>query len=292
MSNELVSVVVTTYKRSKAMLKECLTSVEDQTYRPIEIILVDDNPPDAPEKREAAELAKQYDNVTLIVHEKNTGAQKSRNDGIRAARGAYVAFLDDDDIWLKEKLEKQIPLFDDPQVGLVYCRGYQTAGDLSDHSTPYSRFFRPECTHRSLLAFDDIGTTSQAVIRKSCFDQVGDFDERLPARQDYEMWLRLSSRYRVVGSPEFLFVRRMHASASGQISRSREKAKIGFETIYQKYKADYRKDRKARALGFWQMGSHQVFEHTWFRWKYRLLAVLTDPYVIYQRLQGREKVDL
>ena len=290
MANELVSAVITTYKRSGEMLKECLDSVVGQTYRPIEIILVDDNPEEAPEKAEVAALAATYDGLRLISHQVNSGAQVSRNDGIRAAKGAFIAFLDDDDIWLPEKIEKQMPLFADESVGMVYCRGYQTEGDIQDHSAPYSRFFLPECTHRSLLAFDDIGTTSQAVIRKSCFDVVGLFDEEMPARQDYEMWLRISTRYRLLGSPEFLYVRRMHAA--GQISKSREKAKVGILRIYRKYKAEYRRDRKARALCFWQISSHQLFEHTAFRWKYRIRALLTDPVVIYQRLQGREHVKL
>lgn len=291
MDNELVSVVITTYARSSEMLKQCIDSVVAQTYKPIEILLVDDNPPGAPEKAAVADLAACYDCLRLISHEKNSGAQKSRNDGIRAAKGKYIAFLDDDDIWLSEKIEKQIPYFADETVGLVYCRGYESDDDLSDRSKPYSRFFRPECTHKSLLAFDDIGTTSQAVVRAECFERVGLFDETLPARQDYETWLRITTQYRAVGSPEFLFVRRMHRQ-SGQISRSRDKAKTGFLLIYQKYKAEYRKDRTVRALCFWQMGSHQVFEGTFFRFRYRVLAALTDPVVIWRRIHGREKVNL
>ena len=291
MTSPLVSVVITTHQRELSMLYECLDSVMAQTYHPIEVIVVDDNPSAYAGKEALRSLPDRYAGLKLIQHKTNQGAQRSRNDGIDAAEGEFVAFLDDDDSWLPQKIEKQMPYFAQEDVGLVYCRGYLTHGGLTDHSEIDNKFFNPQCTHRSLLAFDDIGTTSQAIIRKACFAVVGHFDEMMPARQDYEMWLRISKAYRTVGCPDFLYVRRMH-QRSGQISRSQQKAQEGALRIYEKYKAEYRKDRKIRALGYWQMGSHPLFEGTWFRRKYRLLALMTHPLIIWKRIHGRAGIIL
>ena len=108
---ELVSVIIPTYKRPFEMIEKALQSVLEQSYSPLEILLVSDNDPDSQWARNVAEKVKACPQVRLLQMAKNSGAPAARNFGMQQARGAYFAFLDDDDRWLKDKLENQIPCF-------------------------------------------------------------------------------------------------------------------------------------------------------------------------------------
>lgn len=119
----LVSVVIPTYKRNDTLLR-AIDSVYSQTYKNLEVIVVDDNA-EFPEIREANEknLIK-YPNVVLIKNEKNLGGGLSRNAGIKVASGEYIAFLDDDDEYLPEKIEKQLDLMIEKKsdnIAVIYC---------------------------------------------------------------------------------------------------------------------------------------------------------------------------
>ena len=91
-----------------------------------------------------------------------------------------------------------------------------------------------------MLRGDCIGSTSQPIIRKTVFEKCGKFDEDLPARQDYDMWIRISKYYNIVGIPEKLFIHNMHEN--DQISKSRERSYRAFMRLYEKYHDEYRND--------------------------------------------------
>lgn len=110
-ANPRVSVVIPTYKREVKYLLRAITSIKNQTYRNIEIVIVDDNPPDSEYRKNIMEFMKQYNNdsnVIYCVNEKNIGGSLSRNNGIKSATGEFITFLDDDDEYLPEKVEKQL----------------------------------------------------------------------------------------------------------------------------------------------------------------------------------------
>lgn len=111
---DTVSVIIPTYYRNER-LAAALQSVSEQTYDPIETIVVDDSG-----ESHAAELVEEYDWVQYIPLEENKGAQKAREVGFRKSSGEYIQFLDDDDELFPEKLTTQIPLFEDTEVGVVY----------------------------------------------------------------------------------------------------------------------------------------------------------------------------
>ena len=108
MINGLVSVIITTYKRNVDLLMQAVESVRQQSYNPIEIIIVDDNGLNTDHQRENNELFTADSGIKYIVNARNSGAQYSRNMGFLESQGEYVAFLDDDDRYLPEKLERQI----------------------------------------------------------------------------------------------------------------------------------------------------------------------------------------
>lgn len=125
--NSLVSVIIPTYKRPK-MLGKSLESVFNQTYNNIEIIVVDDNNKDSDYRKETEVFMKKYDeisNLKYIKHNKNKGGSAARNTGIDIAKGFYITFLDDDDQFYPEKVEKQVNKFrssDLENLGFVYCQ--------------------------------------------------------------------------------------------------------------------------------------------------------------------------
>ncbi|WP_246999250.1 glycosyltransferase family 2 protein [Halosolutus gelatinilyticus] len=185
-----VSVVIPTYNRAD-VLPRSIDSVYNQTLDDCEIIIVDDNSSD-----NTGEIIEQYDDsrMSYIVHEENMGGAAARNTGIEAASSEYIAFLDSDDEWLPTKLEKQLEVFDrvNPHTGVVYTGHY-----LSDSD---SKRLGPVPTasgdvYRDQLKSDYINPTSTVMVRKECFETAGGFNPNLPARQDYDMWLRISEHY-------------------------------------------------------------------------------------------------
>jgi glycosyltransferase involved in cell wall biosynthesis len=184
----LVSVIIPTYNRADFII-EAINSVLNQTYKHFEIIVVDDGSND----NTVQVLAPYQDRITLIT-QKNGGISVARNTGIAASKGELVAFLDDDDRWLPHKLAVQAPLFADPKVKLVH-----TAGHFFDESNGWenTQFFGDVDFH-DLLGMKIIYVQT-VITRRSVLDEVGLFDETLPAAEDVDMWLRIASKYPMTG---------------------------------------------------------------------------------------------
>ena len=243
---ELVSVIITTYGRSGDYLCDAIKSVINQTYSNIEIIVVDDNGLNSEYQIANKKICTQFKGIVYIANLINKGAQFSRNVGILNAKGEYIAFLDDDDLWFAEKIEYQINAFSDDQVGMVFSQGYT----IVDNDFENLKLYGPsknkeEVSFEKLLYEDIIGTTSQAIIRKECLAQVGLFDTKFPARQDYEMWIRISKEYVIKGIYFPLFYHRIHSGE--QISKNHRKSIIGYRAILSKYKKDFNKSPEAKS---------------------------------------------
>ena len=246
-SRSLVSVVITTYKRDNRYVEEALGSVLAQTYPNIEGVVVDDNGCSNEFSTAVELLCARYSSVRYLRNEENSGAQRARNAGISASSGDFIAFLDDDDIWMPEKIEKQMALFGDPDVGMVYCDGWSfNDGDMENvWEFREASLFDIPISHELELFNDYIGSTSQALVRRECFDCVGLFDPDMPARQDYEMWLRISREYKIVGVPERLLYYRKHPGE--RISTNWNKCRDSYRLVLEKYADDYASCGYARA---------------------------------------------
>lgn len=242
----MVTVIITTYKRELELLLQAVKSVKQQTYSDIELIVVDDNGRGNEYQKRNQSVFENDGDVTYIVNETNSGAQYSRNVGILYAQGDFIAFLDDDDVWIPDKIEKQLVCFDDDQVGLVYCNGYFVQDNDFDHLTVYRQGSSEGVVTFDNMLYDDcVGTTTQAIVRKKCFASVGIFDPDMPARQDYEMWIRISRCWQLKCVNEFLFYHRIHSGE--QISKSNKKTIEGNCRILQKYRDDYKTRPYAKA---------------------------------------------
>ena len=190
--DSLVSVIIPTYNRYR-MVTRAIESVLTQTYRNIELIIVDDASKDNTFELLKTEYADPR--IKIVRHPRNLGGAAARNSGIRNAKGGLIAFLDSDDEWLPEKLARQIPLLlSNPDVGAVYCKHYilEHGGSLSiDRRIRYYKGW----VQNYLLRGWCPTSTSLFVIRKECFQTVGLFDDSLPSFQDYDLWLRIATRY-------------------------------------------------------------------------------------------------
>src|SRR5262249_37100539 len=193
----LVSVVIATYNCA-AYLGQAIDSVLAQTYRNVEVLVVDDGSTDDT----AAVLARYMSDPRVHVHRQtNAGQTSAKNRGIAAARGEFVGFCDADDAWLPDKLAVQIPAFArSERIAVVYSR----ATTITPDGKPIQAGPRPVPYVSGRITADlfksNVVPFGTAVVRRSCLIEMGAFDERYRMGIDWELWLRLSTRY------EFLFV--------------------------------------------------------------------------------------
>ncbi len=199
----LISVIIPVYNR-EAFLPTAVTSVLNQTYKNIELLIIDDNSKD--ETYFSILNFLKDKRVSYYYLDKNFGVSYARNFGIKKAKGDYIAFLDSDDYWLPEKLEKQIKYmlknnFKICQTDEIWIRK--------------GKFVNPKKKHRKIEGdiFEKslelcIVSPSAVLIKKEVFENIGLFDENMPACEDYDLWLRASLKYKIGLLNEKLIVKR------------------------------------------------------------------------------------
>lgn len=276
MGQKVVSVIITTYGARQEYLKAAIDCVKNQTYKNIELIVVDDNGRNSDQQRRNEELVKKYDDIHFVCNAVNSGVQFSRNNGLLNSGGEYVAFLDDDDLWVPEKIEKQVTLLEREKLGMVFCNGVRFKNNDFENVTPYQKHFisNKRITFDMELANDRIGSTSIPLIRRECFNKAGIFDINLPARQDYDMWIRICRFYDVKGIDEVLFYYRFHDGE--RITKSEKKSFDSHMILWKKYKKDFCRTREAKAnvmlaLAMPSFKMRSIFKACWYT--LRALAV-------------------
>lgn len=192
---ELVSVVIPVYNRRDA-LRKTIRSVINQTYKNIEIIIIDDC---SIEDIEGIIGEINDDRIFYYKNKENKGSNYSRNKGISMSNGNYIAFQDSSDIWKNNKLEKQMEEFiKDNDIDVVYCETqYEDKHGISI-ITP-SKIFNDKERNVEInktLMFTNIIDTTGLVIKKNCLLEVGGFDEKIPRLQEWELCIRLSNKYK------------------------------------------------------------------------------------------------
>lgn len=185
----LVSVIIPTYDRNEK-IRKAITSVIQQTYGNIELLVVDDGSPTPVSETLTGISFDQLSSVTFIRHDENRGANVARNSGIRAARGEYIAFLDDDDWWHETKLGRQVDTFrrSGPEVGVVYTGMQAESPNGTTVTTPTAR----GNVVKELLTGTSFGQFSSVMVRSDVVEAAGLPDERFPAWQDREWFFRLA----------------------------------------------------------------------------------------------------
>ena len=190
-----VSVVIPTYNHGR-YIAEALDSVLAQTYKDYEVIVVDDGSTD-----NTREVVEAYGASIRYIYQQNQRMSAARNAGIRSANGEYIAFLDSDDIWLPEKLEKQMEVFSTyPNLALVSCGALivDMDGNLMRKIEKKNYINRNALMNDSILKNIVPGGGTNAVVSKRCFEAVGLFDESIQVTaEDWDMWLRIIAQYEI-----------------------------------------------------------------------------------------------
>lgn len=200
-----VDVVIPVYNGA-AWIRDAVRSVLDQTVAAEKIIVVDDGSTDDT----ISALGRFGSKIHVVRHSENRGLPAARNTGIRSGQSGLIAFLDADDVWARDKLERQLPEFggNDPPglsyTGVIDC-------DTALRPLRAARTFRRRVRER---VFDELFVDafpippSTAIVRRSVFDACGLFDESMLKAQDYEFWLRAAMKYSISCLPEPLCLRR------------------------------------------------------------------------------------
>ncbi len=224
------SVIIPTYSRPE-LLEKALTSVSNQSYKHYEIIVVNDNPAD---KFKIDAIASKHIQTKVIHHSKPKGGNAARNSGIVQAEGELIAFLDDDDIWLPEKLFQHFTEHaKNSNAGLLY----------SDCLYVYDKPSVPDVVYAAELPADVIkamgtglfcpATSSIVTIKKECVTACGLFDETLPSFQDWDYWFRIAHKFDFVRIPEILVHFTQHLGE--RTSQNENKRRKGLQQITTKW---------------------------------------------------------
>jgi glycosyltransferase involved in cell wall biosynthesis len=186
----LVSVIIPTFNRAWS-INRAVDSVLAQNYPKVELIVVDDGSTDA-----TPDILSTYGKTIKVIIQQNSGVSAARNRGLAAASGDLIAFLDSDDYWLPQKLSVQADFFLSRPDALIcqteelWIKNGRRMNPKKKHQKPSGMMFSSSL-HLCLIS------PSAVMARKKLFDQVGLFDETLPACEDYDLWLRVTCRYPV-----------------------------------------------------------------------------------------------
>jgi glycosyltransferase involved in cell wall biosynthesis len=211
-----VSVVIPAYNGVSRYLDEAIQGVLAQTFQAFELIVVDDASTD-----DTARVIQRFPQVRYFRRAANGGQAAARNDGARLAKGEYLAFLDQDDLWEPSMLEETVAVLEaDPAAAIVHCDGYQV--NERNEILEYDGAMKPTASITQILRGGHDVATSGSLFRKACFDAVGGYDEQLPIWEDIDLAIRLYQQNRIVHLPKPLYRHRLYANnASREISSER-----------------------------------------------------------------------
>ena len=186
-----VSVVIPTYNR-KHTLTRAIESILSQTIKPLEIIIVDDGSNDG-----TREWIKEKYPFIKYLNQNNSGVSASRNRGIFSANGNWIAFLDSDDEWTPEKLERQLSILSSDKEAVfchtneIWIRNGTRVNQMRKHEK-YGGYIFEKCLDMCRIS------PSSSIIKKEVFDHIGYFDESLIVCEDYDLWLRIAAHYKIL----------------------------------------------------------------------------------------------
>lgn len=198
----MVDVIIPTYKRAD-MLEKAINSILDQTYKDVMVTVVDDNDPETEWRKRTSKLMEKFlseKRVQYICHEKNKNGSAARNTGLKYTNGEFVCFLDDDDYFMEDKIEKQRKyLLENSTKDACFC-------DYIKNGKNICLANKKDFSHDILLGFPT-PQTSGIMFRRKVIDELKGFDESYYRHQDYELLLRFYDRFLMGKIDEVLYVR-------------------------------------------------------------------------------------
>lgn len=219
----LVSVIIPTFNRAR-LVSQSIESVIAQTYANLEVLVIDDGSTDATQ----AVVSSIDDRRIRYIEQENRGVSSARNHGVEVSRGELVAFLDSDDLWERRKIEQQVRLFSNQKTGWAYC-------NVRFFGTPkvekYDSLFTYIAPARGMILGDLFMRPrillSSLIVRRSCLEQIGGFNESYSYAEDQDLFLRLASVFEADYVDEVLCAYR--SPSDGEHDKSEPKGVRWFE---------------------------------------------------------------
>ena len=236
----LVSVVVPTYNRP-ILLEDAILSICNQSFQNIEIVVVNDGGDDV------SKVCEKFKDVSIhyIEHDRNKGLAAARNTGINAAKGKYIAYLDDDDIFYPNHIETLIQLLEDTEYKVAYSDSYRAHfkienGNyiLTNKDLPYSFDFDPK-----RILVENYVPVLCFIHEKACIDEIGFFDENLSSHEDWDLWIRMSRIYNFLHIKKITSEFSWRTDGSTMTSGNRADMLLTLKAVYNKH-ADLVKKKK------------------------------------------------
>ncbi len=193
---KMVSIIMPTYNREN-VIKRSIESILTQSYQDFELIIVDDGSTD-----NTYQKVMEYEDsrICYLKNDRKMGANRARNIGIQHAKGDYIAFQDSDDVWRRDKLEKQMCMFQNTEyLDVIYSRYLLHLLNGEDMLVPNIKYTEDMLQKRiayTLASANVIGTPT-LIVKKKCFYEDGLFDEKLLRFQDWELCIRFAEKYQI-----------------------------------------------------------------------------------------------
>ena len=238
-----VTVVIPVYNGSR-YLRESINSVLAQTFQDYEIVCVDDGSTD-----DSVSLLQEYGQRIRVVRQDNSGQSAARNAGVKLARGEYIAFLDQDDVWYPSKVQNQLAVLDaEPDVVLVHCNfdRIDERGEMLERGAGMIERTSALGSSMGQLIGEALIFPSAMMIRKEGYERIGGFHHALQGFEDFDLIARLKEQGRFVMVEERGMAYRMHGSGftrTGGIHVIRSR-----ETFLRRMQTLYRGDRNKQAI--------------------------------------------
>jgi glycosyltransferase involved in cell wall biosynthesis len=229
-----VSVIIPAYNGVSRYLGQSIESVLAQTFKDIEVIVVDDASID-----ETARLVASYPEIRYVRRAVNGGQAAARNEGARLATGRFLAFLDQDDLWEPAFLEETLQVADmDKGAAIIHTDGYQV--NERNEVLSYDHAMKRTGSITQLLRGGHDVATSGSLFRRACFEAVGGYDEQLTIWEDIDLAIRLSQSFKIMHLPKPLYRHRLYGhNASREIPSAR--ALLGRQRFLEKHAGSCRK---------------------------------------------------
>ena len=230
-NNPKISVIIPTYNRAH-LIGRAIESVLHQTYHDLELIIIDDGSTDNTD--DVINRFQQKDNrIIYLKHDKNKGGSAARNTGVKASRGKYISFLDSDDEWEPEKLKIETRILDDDKNLIICSTGYTFINEKNGRIIGTSKVQKGIIFQKTVLRGQGI-TTNDFIVDKGKVIKIGGFDEELPARQDWDFWIRITSVG--MGYQDSMNFVKKYTMRDDQISSGIKSKLRGTEAVLKKHK--------------------------------------------------------
>ncbi|MBU0468562.1 MAG: glycosyltransferase [Candidatus Omnitrophica bacterium] len=260
--NPLISVIMPTYNRSN-MAENAAKSVLEQSYKNIELIIIDDGSSD---KTKDVINGLSDARIKYIRHDTRKGGSAARNTGIKASRGEYLSFIDDDNLWMPDNLELQYKAFSNssPDIGIVYV--WQEIRSFENNELLWKTQPTLKGNLKGQFLYGQGIGGMNFLTKRECFNKIGLFDEELKACQDWDILKRLSEHYSFDFVPKELIVYYIHQE---RISTNLESLILGRTRMVEKYLDEFKLYPEVLITHYKRIGKMYCINGTWehgFEW--------------------------